>query len=174
MAFSVTADAGCGTAAESRDTGGKGAPEASVPGWMAYDRIWWGKDKYAVTLGGGKMNNPGRYLTLLPPINGADAISGSPLLHRQSWGQGAHVGCHDYFPLDAQTVHHVVAGSWIPASDCAVLVGPRRDYAPGGNTGAPSQSAASREGERDASSGQILELRISETCPHVIGSPAGP
>lgn len=24
------------------------------------------------------MNNPGRYLTLLPPINGADAISGSP------------------------------------------------------------------------------------------------
>jgi hypothetical protein len=24
------------------------------------------------------MNNPGRYLTLLPPINGADAVSGSP------------------------------------------------------------------------------------------------
>ena len=24
------------------------------------------------------MDNPGRYLTLLPPINGADAISGSP------------------------------------------------------------------------------------------------
>jgi hypothetical protein len=24
------------------------------------------------------MNNPGRYLTLIPPINGADAISGTP------------------------------------------------------------------------------------------------
>ena len=32
----------------------------------------------SVTFGGGRMNNPGRYLTLLPPINGADAVSGSP------------------------------------------------------------------------------------------------
>jgi len=33
---------------------------------------------YALTLGYGVMDNPGRYLTLLPPINGADAITGSP------------------------------------------------------------------------------------------------
>ena len=31
-----------------------------------------------MTLGGGQMNNPGRYLTLLPPINGATAITGTP------------------------------------------------------------------------------------------------
>ena len=31
-----------------------------------------------MTLGGGQMNNPGRYLTLLPPINGATATSGTP------------------------------------------------------------------------------------------------
>ena len=47
-------------------------------GWMAYNRFWFKKDLYAITIGGGAMANPGRYLTLLPPINGADAISGSP------------------------------------------------------------------------------------------------
>ena len=41
-------------------------------------RFWFKKDLYAVTLGGGLMNNPGRYLTLLPPINGATAITGTP------------------------------------------------------------------------------------------------
>ncbi|HWO28797.1 MAG TPA: hypothetical protein VNO32_08355, partial [Candidatus Acidoferrum sp.] len=35
-------------------------------------------DKYAITVGGGVLDNPGRYLTLLQPINGADAVSGSP------------------------------------------------------------------------------------------------
>ena len=30
------------------------------------------------------MNNPGRYLTLLPPINGADAVSGSPYFTAES------------------------------------------------------------------------------------------
>ena len=29
-------------------------------------------------LGGGQMTNPGRYLTLLPPINNATAVTGSP------------------------------------------------------------------------------------------------
>ena len=31
-----------------------------------------------LTLGGGQINNPGRYLVLLPPINGATAITGTP------------------------------------------------------------------------------------------------
>jgi hypothetical protein len=47
-------------------------------GWMAYSRFWFKKYLYAVTLGGGQMNNPGRYLTLLPPINGATATTGTP------------------------------------------------------------------------------------------------
>lgn len=45
---------------------------------MLYNRFWFDKDRYGVTLDGGAMANPGRYLTLVPPINGADAISGSP------------------------------------------------------------------------------------------------
>jgi len=45
---------------------------------MLYNRFWFKKDLHAITVGYGAMNNPGRYLTLLPPINGADAVSGSP------------------------------------------------------------------------------------------------
>jgi len=50
----------------------------SFVGWMAYNRIWANKDREAITIGGGQINNPGRYLVLLLPINGATAISGSP------------------------------------------------------------------------------------------------
>jgi hypothetical protein len=102
-AFTVTGDAGCeygggpaigyynpqGLSPEmgSADTyvGGvnchnshNGKPKQMFIGTMAYSRFWFKKDRYAVTLGGGLMNNPGRYLTLLPPINGATAITGTP------------------------------------------------------------------------------------------------
>jgi hypothetical protein len=77
MAFSLTADAGiqtggglCGTCAPSKG-------KESFVGWMLYDRYWFHKDTYAITFGGGKMSNYGRYLTLLPPIDGAWAAVGS-------------------------------------------------------------------------------------------------
>jgi len=47
-------------------------------GWMLYNRWWFAHDKYALTLGGGAIDNPGRYLVLVPPINGATAASGTP------------------------------------------------------------------------------------------------
>ena len=78
MAFSFTGDLGCEYGAGVNCHGGKGEVKQAFLGWMGYDRIWWNRDRYAVTLGGGMMNNPGRYLTLLPPIDGADAVSGSP------------------------------------------------------------------------------------------------
>jgi hypothetical protein len=34
---------------------------------MAYNRFWLKQDKYGLTMGGGYVNNPGRYLVLLPP-----------------------------------------------------------------------------------------------------------
>jgi hypothetical protein len=52
-------------------------------GMMLYDRTWFNNDLYAVTFGGGFMNNPGRYLALTPPINGATAQSGSPYFTQQ-------------------------------------------------------------------------------------------
>jgi len=89
MAFSLTGDLGCeyggGVSCHKNEplvqpaTGGpKGGPKQSFAGWMLYNRFWFKKDVYAITVGGGVLDNPGRYLTLLPPINGADAVSGSP------------------------------------------------------------------------------------------------
>jgi hypothetical protein len=45
---------------------------------MAYNRLWLRHDRYALTHGGGAIRNPGRYLVLMPPINGATALSGTP------------------------------------------------------------------------------------------------
>ena len=86
MAFSFTGDLGCeyggGVACfGNKKSGGEiTAYKQAFLGWMAYNRFWFKKDLYGLTIGGGQMNNPGRYLMLLPPINGADAISGSPYL----------------------------------------------------------------------------------------------
>ena len=55
-----------------------GKPKQMFVGTMSYLRAWFKHDLYGITLGGGLMNNPGRYLTLLPPINGATATTGSP------------------------------------------------------------------------------------------------
>jgi Putative beta-barrel porin-2, OmpL-like. bbp2 len=84
MAFSLTGDLGCeyggsgpGTVVSCHNNS-NGHPKQSFAGWMLYNRWWFDKDKYGITLGGGRMDNPGRYLTLLPPINGATAVSGSP------------------------------------------------------------------------------------------------
>ena len=50
-------------------------PKQSFVGYMLYDRTWFHKDLYAITVGGGQINNPGRYLVLVPPINGETAAS---------------------------------------------------------------------------------------------------
>ena len=76
MAFSYTVDWGCQYGGGLNCTGGPNRSEFF--GMMLYNRMWFDHDRYAVTVGGGFMSNPGRYLTLLPPINGADAVSGSP------------------------------------------------------------------------------------------------
>ena len=79
MAFSLTGDVGCehGGGVSCFSNYRKG-PKQSFIGFMFYNRFWFNNDHYGLTLGGGKINNPGRYLVLLPPINGATAISGTP------------------------------------------------------------------------------------------------
>lgn len=85
-AFSYTGDLGCeygaGVSCMSSSTYNpvtqKGGPAQNFVGTMAYNRLWFDKDQFALTLGGGVMSNPGRYLTLLPPINGATAATGTP------------------------------------------------------------------------------------------------
>ena len=58
--------------------GSAATPAQFFVGFMAYTRFWFNRDVFALTAGGGAINNPGRYLVLLPPINGATAISGTP------------------------------------------------------------------------------------------------
>ncbi|HTZ89330.1 MAG TPA: outer membrane beta-barrel protein [Alloacidobacterium sp.] len=92
MAFSLTGDAGCESGTGVACTGSANhkifipatPTSPAVPyykqsflGWMAYDRSWFKSDRYALTVGGGRINNPGRYLVLVPAINGATALTGT-------------------------------------------------------------------------------------------------
>jgi hypothetical protein len=137
MAFSLTGDAGaqyggglCGTCAPSKG-------KSSFIGWMLYDRMWFHKDLFALTLGGGEMSNWGRYLTLLPPIDGADAVSGS-VYFPELPGQRAHMWdstvTFQYMPKQYITW-------WMEAgyrhSDIPYFTGRGGITPPGGNNGSP-------------------------------------
>jgi hypothetical protein len=97
MAFSLTGDLGCEYGAGVSCHGhtvqnGNIWPQQSFAGWMLYNRWWFKNDRYAITVGYGAMNNPGRYLTLLPPINGADALYGSPYFPTGPYAQDPRTG----------------------------------------------------------------------------------
>jgi hypothetical protein len=78
-AFSLTVDLGCESGGGVSCFGNSPAgPKQSFLGFMLYNRFWFHHDMFGVTLGGGAMSNPGRYLVLMPPINGATAASGTP------------------------------------------------------------------------------------------------
>jgi hypothetical protein len=76
MAFSLTGDLGCeygaGVSCYSNKSGG---PKQSFIGWMGYNRFWFHRDLFGLTAGYGQINNPGRYLVLIPPINGETAVT---------------------------------------------------------------------------------------------------
>jgi hypothetical protein len=108
LAFSLTGDAGCEsgggvncTTNQKNSAGQIVSFKQSFLGFMAYNRWWFHKDRYGFTIGGGKINNPGRYLVLLPPINGATATSGTPYFTEnpgdqfKAWDMSA---TYDYMP----------------------------------------------------------------------------
>jgi hypothetical protein len=102
MAFSLTGDIGCehGGGVSCYTNSAKG-PKQDFLGYMFYNRFWFNHDKFGLTLGGGRINNPGRYLVLLPPINGATAASGTPYFTEspgdpfKAWDAS---GTFDYMP----------------------------------------------------------------------------
>jgi hypothetical protein len=102
MAFSLTGDLGCehGGGVSCYTNSAKG-PKQAFLGYMFYNRFWFNHDKFGLTLGGGRINNPGRYLVLLPPINGATAASGTPYFTEnpgdpfKAWDAS---GTFDYMP----------------------------------------------------------------------------
>lgn len=69
MAFSLTADFGFekgGGVNGLREGDSVTGPAQYFASLMFYNRIWFGKNKFAWTIGGGVMTNPGRYLVLYP------------------------------------------------------------------------------------------------------------
>ncbi|MGP0073921.1 MAG: outer membrane beta-barrel protein [Bryobacteraceae bacterium] len=87
MAFTLTEDVGCETGGSAQPgqsvvcthgyINGRG-PSQNFMGIMGYHRWWLDNEKFAFEVGGGVVDNPGRYLVLLPPVNGANATSGTP------------------------------------------------------------------------------------------------
>jgi hypothetical protein len=68
MAFSLTADVGFekGGGVNGFHTDAVRGPAQYFASAMLYNRIWFAKNKFAFTFGGGYMKNPGRYLVLYP------------------------------------------------------------------------------------------------------------
>jgi hypothetical protein len=138
-AFSITVDAGCEYGGGVSCSGGAGKdPAQYFLGFMIYNRVWFAQDHFGITLGGGYINNPGRYLVILPPINGATSFSGSPSYFTanpgdpfKAWDASFTL---DYMPIQYATFrlefNHRAAN--VPYFSGAGGVTP-----PGGNTGPP-------------------------------------
>jgi Putative beta-barrel porin-2, OmpL-like. bbp2 len=133
-AASLTVDAGC------ERGGGVSCSSQYFLGFMAYNRLWFARDRFGLTVGGGLITNPGRYLVLLPPINGATAFSGTPYFTEnpgdpfRAWDMQL---TGDYVPRPFVTFrlefNHRVAS--VP-----YFSGPGGLTPPGGNTGAPGSA----------------------------------
>ena len=137
-AVSLTGDAGCESGGGVSCFGnGKTGPKQSFLGFMAYNRLWFDRDRYALTIGGGRINNPGRYLVLLPPINGATAASGTPYFTEnpgdpyKAWDVSVTA---DYMPSQYFTYRLEYNHR---AANVPYFSGPGGVTPPGGNTGAP-------------------------------------
>jgi hypothetical protein len=148
MALTFTADAGCETGGgvncttnQKNAAGQVVSYKQSFLGYMLYNRWWFHKDRYGLTVGGGQINNPGRYLVLLPPIDGATAASGTTYFTEnpgdpfKAWDISA---TYDYMPSQYITFRwelnhrHANVPYW---------TGPGGITPPGGNNGAPGTLA---------------------------------
>ena len=115
---------------------GKTGPKQSFLGFMLYNRLWFDRDRFGLTLGGGRINNPGRYLVLLPPINGATAASGTPYFTEnpgdpfKAWDTSVTA---DYMPSQYFTYRLEYNHR---AANVPYFAGPGGVTPPGGNTGA--------------------------------------
>jgi hypothetical protein len=185
-AFSLTGDIGCeygggppvghynanGSSPEqgssSTYTGGvnchnnkNGKPKQSFVGWMAYTRFWFKKDLYAVTLGGGQMSNPGRYLTLLPPINNATATTGTPYFTMNGGDRAQmHDGTITFDYMPNQYITFRVEESY-RYSDVPYWTGRGGITPPGGNNGNPANYQCATGGDSGYGYGNLSLAEIS-------------
>ena len=142
-AFSWTVDAGCQVGGGVKCTGA-GANSSNFLGTMFYNRLWFHNDLWAATLGGGWMQNPSLYLTLLPPINGATASTGTPYFPEAP-------GATNVVPTQWDTTlnFQYMPKPWITwwtelgyrHSDIPYFAGRGGVTPPGGNNGSPASYA---------------------------------
>ncbi|MGC2527949.1 MAG: outer membrane beta-barrel protein, partial [Candidatus Acidiferrum sp.] len=170
MAFSLTGDLGCEYGSGVSCYGDrKGGPKQSFIGYMAYNRFWLHSDLFGVTVGGGQINNPGRYLVLIPPINGETAISaatnspyftGNPGDPYKAWDSSF---TFDYMPKQYITFRaeydyrHASVPYWTGAGGITP---------PGGNNGSPQYYVCSN----GSSSGQLSLIPAEAACGGGISS----
>jgi len=147
-----------------------GRPKQMFIGTMSYLRFWFNKDIFAMTLGGGLMNNPGRYLTLLPPINGATAITGTPY-YTENAGDRAqmHDGTItlDYMPAQFITFRLETGYRY---SDTPYWTGRGGITPPGGNNGNPAHYQCAGGG--DSGFGYGNTVLAAQACAGVGANPA--
>ena len=152
-AFSFTFDAGCEYGGGVVCHGGTPAtPSQNFLGFMAYHRVWFAHDLYALTVGGGAISNPGRYLVLLPPINGASAASGTPYFTENpgdSYSAWDMQTTFDYMPSQFVTFRSEFTHRH---ASVPYFTGPGGVTQPGGNQGPPGSMV----------SGWTPDLRPSE------------
>ncbi|MBV8759897.1 MAG: outer membrane beta-barrel protein [Deltaproteobacteria bacterium] len=135
FATTLTLDAGC------EEGGAVSCGSQYFLGFMAYARAWHG-EHYAATVGGGVITNPGRYLVLLPPINGATAASGTPYFSENPgdpWTSWDAQLTFDYMPTQFFTLRaeFTYRHASVPYFTGAGGVTP-----PGGDQGAPGSQVA--------------------------------
>lgn len=140
-AVSVTGDVGWEDGDGVGGLGGAaGSPNQYFLGYLVYHRLWFHRDLFGLTLGGGGITNPGRYLVLMPPINGATAASGTPYFTQnpgddfRAWDASCtldympsqHITWRlEYIHREANTPYFAGSGGITP---------------PGGNTGSPGSA----------------------------------
>ena len=133
-AVSLTVDAGCETG------GGVTCSSQKFLGFMAYNRLWFLRDRVGVTVGGGAIDNPGRYLVLLPPVNGATATSGTPYF-TENPGDSFHAWdaqlTFDYMPVPYITFRWEATHRH---ANVPYFSGPEGVTPPGGNQGDPGSA----------------------------------
>jgi hypothetical protein len=139
-AFTFTFDAGCEYGHDSGVSCSGGIPNRPSQyflGFMAYNRLWFHNDLFGLTLGGGAITNLGRYLVLIPPINGATAFSGTPYFtanpgdRYKAWDASITL---DYMPKQFSTFRFEYNHR---AANVPYFSGPGGLTPPGGNTGPP-------------------------------------
>ena len=128
--------------------------------------LWFADDQLGLTVGGGAITNPGRYLVLAAADQRRDGVLGHALLHGEPGRPVQGVGHAGDRRLHAAAVRHVPARVQPPRRQRAVLLRPGRRHAAGRQQRQPrrddpqlgARSRQLRESDHDRDAPQVLML----------------